>query len=347
MGHGDHEHPPAPTAGGMSGMHAAANLGGKNRLLTPHDIRNKVFPTVRLREGYDLAEVDTFLGEVEATLSRVFWENEQLNVQLTAISHTSRQASPSTGDSAARIVARAQQSADETIMRAEQEAVMIVAEARTLAETIEREALDRATALEQETQERHRQAVQALDDACTVQRRRIDDLHDLVLHHGDRVLETLDGHVGQLQNLLQSLKDQTPRLPAPTSPEPPHSLSPTTPPQAPQPPPARPLPPATSPRSPQPTASPQVPQVTAPTRSPHPAASPEAFQPAASPQSSQPAAAAQPSSPTVRAQAPAPERPSTAAPQPGLTAQQTTQQSPNPAGPRARTPLNELLIDDH
>ena len=34
--------------------------------LTPEDVRNKQFRTVRLREGYDEDEVDAFLDEVEA-----------------------------------------------------------------------------------------------------------------------------------------------------------------------------------------------------------------------------------------------------------------------------------------
>lgn len=35
--------------------------------LTPEDVRNKQFATVRLREGYDLDEVDSFLDEIEST----------------------------------------------------------------------------------------------------------------------------------------------------------------------------------------------------------------------------------------------------------------------------------------
>ena len=36
--------------------------------LTPEDVSNKRFTTVRLREGYDMGEVDQFLDEVEAEL---------------------------------------------------------------------------------------------------------------------------------------------------------------------------------------------------------------------------------------------------------------------------------------
>ncbi|MBV9829979.1 MAG: DivIVA domain-containing protein, partial [Marmoricola sp.] len=33
--------------------------------LTPEDVSNKRFTPVRLREGYDMGEVDAFLDEVE------------------------------------------------------------------------------------------------------------------------------------------------------------------------------------------------------------------------------------------------------------------------------------------
>jgi DnaK suppressor protein len=39
--------------------------------LTPDDVRAKRFACTRLREGYDMAEVDDFLDEVEAELSRL------------------------------------------------------------------------------------------------------------------------------------------------------------------------------------------------------------------------------------------------------------------------------------
>ena len=38
--------------------------------LTPEAVDNKEFTTVRLREGYDMQEVDEFLDEVAAELSR-------------------------------------------------------------------------------------------------------------------------------------------------------------------------------------------------------------------------------------------------------------------------------------
>ena len=40
--------------------------------LTPEDVQNKRFSTVRFKEGYDEEEVDAFLDEVEAELRQLF-----------------------------------------------------------------------------------------------------------------------------------------------------------------------------------------------------------------------------------------------------------------------------------
>ena len=52
--------------------------------LTPEDVSNKRFTPVRLREGYDMGEVDQFLDEVEAELSRLTQENNDLRSKLSA-----------------------------------------------------------------------------------------------------------------------------------------------------------------------------------------------------------------------------------------------------------------------
>jgi DivIVA domain-containing protein len=52
--------------------------------LTPEDVSNKRFTPVRLREGYDMGEVDQFLDEVEAELARLTKENEELRTKLSA-----------------------------------------------------------------------------------------------------------------------------------------------------------------------------------------------------------------------------------------------------------------------
>ena len=52
--------------------------------LTPEDVSNKRFTPVRLREGYDMGEVDQFLDEVEAELGRLIKENDELRAKLQA-----------------------------------------------------------------------------------------------------------------------------------------------------------------------------------------------------------------------------------------------------------------------
>jgi DivIVA domain-containing protein len=64
--------------------------------LTPEDVSNKRFTPVRLREGYDMGEVDQFLDEVEAELSRLTRENEDLRSKLAATQGVDG-ASPATG----------------------------------------------------------------------------------------------------------------------------------------------------------------------------------------------------------------------------------------------------------
>src|SRR5687768_10461870 len=59
--------------------------------LTPEDVRNKQFTTVRLREGYDEDEVDAFLDEVEAELTRLLRENADLRAKLAAATRAAAQ----------------------------------------------------------------------------------------------------------------------------------------------------------------------------------------------------------------------------------------------------------------
>src|SRR3954471_7651935 len=58
-------------------------MGGKMPL-TPEDVSNKRFTPVRLREGYDMGEVDQFLDEVETELARLTKENDELRSKLQA-----------------------------------------------------------------------------------------------------------------------------------------------------------------------------------------------------------------------------------------------------------------------
>ena len=64
--------------------------------LTPDDVRAKRFACTRLREGYDMCEVDDFLDEVEAELSRL------RSVLATQIARAHDATGPQPGSAAAR-----------------------------------------------------------------------------------------------------------------------------------------------------------------------------------------------------------------------------------------------------
>ena len=51
--------------------------------LTPADVHNQQFTTVRMRTGYDMDEVDSFLDVVESEITRLLAENDDLRAQVT------------------------------------------------------------------------------------------------------------------------------------------------------------------------------------------------------------------------------------------------------------------------
>jgi DivIVA domain-containing protein len=72
--------------------------------LTAEDVSNKRFTTVRLREGYDMTEVDQFLDEVEAELRRLNGENGELRARLGLSGGGDATSSPAPADSPAASV---------------------------------------------------------------------------------------------------------------------------------------------------------------------------------------------------------------------------------------------------
>jgi cell division septum initiation protein DivIVA len=126
-----------------------------------------------------MGEVDVFLDKVEATLAVVLADNQDLRGRLglaerAAARAAAHVAQPPGGD-AGRIVALAQQAADQAITAAHEEATAIVARARERAETVVQQALD----------------------------------------HGTQMRETLRAQARQLQSLLRELDTHDAALPAP------------------------------------------------------------------------------------------------------------------------------------
>ncbi|GAA1017921.1 hypothetical protein Aple_026970 [Acrocarpospora pleiomorpha] len=116
---------------------------GYDRVLTAEDVRNRVFSTSRLREGYDLAEVDLFLGEVELSLNRLHRDYEQLKARCGLCSTA---------------LAPTWQGGAEVIAAAQRQAEAIIAEAEARARDLElelRERLRRAAEILMVTEQEH------------------------------------------------------------------------------------------------------------------------------------------------------------------------------------------------
>ncbi|MGH8833560.1 MAG: DivIVA domain-containing protein [Actinomycetes bacterium] len=189
--------------------------------LTPEDVRNKQFTTVRLREGYDEDEVDAFLDEVEAELTRLLRENDELRAKLAAATRVAAAGGPSPidrkediipapsappaaagqgSDGAARVLAMAQQTADQAIAEARNEANKIVTEARAKAEAVERDSRARAEALERDAADKHRAAMGSLDQQRQILERKVEDLRQFEREYRSRLRSYLEGQLRQLES---------------------------------------------------------------------------------------------------------------------------------------------------
>jgi len=133
------------------------------------------------------------------------------------------------GDSAARVLSLAQQTADQAIAEARAEANKIVGEARSRAEGLERDARAKADALERDAQEKHRVAMGSLESARATLERKVEDLRGFEREYRTRLKSYLESQLRQ----LESQGDDSlapPRTPAtaslPPSPAPSPSMAP-------------------------------------------------------------------------------------------------------------------------
>lgn len=167
--------------------------------LTLKDVQEKRFTAVKLRYGYDMTEVDTFLEEVEAEFKRLLEENDQLRKQVASGGGTpvkveakdeptdeaKVEAKPepvkskggSIGEAsaaAARLLEIASANADELMESAQAEADQVKAaaqaeadqlksKAQSDAEAVEAEARLRAQKLDEETEERRKSLISDIE----------------------------------------------------------------------------------------------------------------------------------------------------------------------------------------
>lgn len=194
--------------------------------LTPEDVRNKRFTPVRLREGYDMGEVDQFLDEIETELERLTDENGELRGSLEAVSTGHQVAAPQPAEAppeppaavgpeperevepvpepvpvvaapptvgeasstAARLLEIAARNADEVVTDAKNQAGVIIAEAQTEAERLDQESRARADEVESDARER----ADLLDSEIVAKRQQL--FGDL-----ERERDTLNGEVQHLR----------------------------------------------------------------------------------------------------------------------------------------------------
>jgi DivIVA domain-containing protein len=230
--------------------------------LTPEDVRNKQFSTVKFKEGYAEEEVDSFLDEIEAELGRLLSENEELRTRLAAAQQQVAAAGavavqqapqqqlpppmpvpvPAPAVPSADVVGileMAQRTANDTVLQARGEAQRILAEA----------------------QETHRQTMGGLESERLQLQGRVDDLRNFEREYRTRMTGYLEAQLRDLNSRGETpppapsaaLAPGSPAAPMPATPVAPQMQPMQQPPQVQQPP----MPPQMAPPM-------QVPQVQPP-----------------------------------------------------------------------------------
>jgi DivIVA domain-containing protein len=193
--------------------------------LTPEDVANKQFTSTRLKPGYDETEVDEFLDEVEAELTRLYRENDELRSKLAAAQRAAAEAGESRGpatqqmapppaptppptpapmpaptpmptapsgggqasETATGILALAQRTADEHIAEARTQADRIIGEARTRADHLKREADDK-----------HRQMIGSLESERSNLERKVEELRSFEREYRSRLKSYIENQLREL-----------------------------------------------------------------------------------------------------------------------------------------------------
>jgi DivIVA domain-containing protein len=193
----DHAHPNVRSEIFGRSMNGGSCATGK--VLTAQDVRGKVFTTARLREGYDLAEVDVFLNEVESSLRRLHQENGRLTALMNGGDDPRADIPPVLGEAGLRN-GMSTRTAALLISHAQEEAAAIRAQAEA-----------DARALVQEAREGLRGVTEILGEAHTAGARELREL--------DRWRGSLENHLAQIEGLIGRFRHEDESSPEPGGPE--------------------------------------------------------------------------------------------------------------------------------
>lgn len=176
--------------------------------LTPNDIVSKQFG--RKARGYSVEEVDSFLDEVEAELSRLLADNARLTRELAAAkvassapaAVTPAAPAPAAAPAAAPGVAphETQEAALRTLLMAQRTADQAIAEARAEADGILSEATSKAARTDQELNARIHAARAALEAEQKDVVARVEDLKAYEREYRMRLRAYLEGQLRELES---------------------------------------------------------------------------------------------------------------------------------------------------
>ncbi|CAN5799235.1 cell wall synthesis protein Wag31 [soil metagenome] len=213
--------------------------------LTPEDVRNKRFTPVRLREGYDMGEVDQFLDEVESELKRLAAHDGSGETSDVAETAEAASSAPTVGTSettgldtvstpggtptdvaeaslaAARLMELAGRNADEVVAEARATADTLVSEARaealrleeestTKAETVQSEARERAESLDAEVSNRRRQLLADVEAERDAMASEVEHLRAFEREYRSRLKQYFSSQLAQLEGEENDAADAGP-----------------------------------------------------------------------------------------------------------------------------------------
>ncbi|WP_138442948.1 DivIVA domain-containing protein [Sinomonas susongensis] len=188
--------------------------------LTPEDVVNKRFQPTKFREGYDQDEVDDFLDEIVIELRRLNQENDELRKKVAELTskggsavpaekpaaqetkqaevvkpEPARAAAPApaqsnvsqTAESAAGLLAMAQQMHDKHVQDGIEQRDKIIAEAQI-----------EASSLVSEAQEKSRKTLGALEQQRSVLERKVEQLRGFERDYRARLKAYIEGQLRDL-----------------------------------------------------------------------------------------------------------------------------------------------------